>query len=603
MSVDGELLTNAAPGLGALFFDRVATAPDREAFRHPVDAQWVSVTWAETGTRVEALAAGLIALGIEPEQRVGIASGTRFEWILADLAIVCAGAATTTVYANTNAEDTAYILGDAQCQVVFAENAAQLDKLTQHRATLPDVTHVVLFDGTADGDWVMTLDDLAEMGAKYLMDHPRCVREAVEATTPEQLASIIYTSGTTGRPKGVRLSHRSWVYEGAAVAALDILHPDDVQLLWLPLAHSFGKVLLATQLACGFVSAVDGRLDLIVDNCAAVRPTFMAGVPRIFEKAHARISTAAVSDGRLKRAMFSRAFAVIRRIRHQRDAGARVPVLLRLQRLLFDRLVFTKVRRVFGGRIRFFVCGSAPLNQEIGEWFADCGLMILEGYGLTETAGGASINTPEQCRFGTVGLPLRGTRIRIGADGEVQLTGPNVMDEYHAMPGATSEAFTDDGWLRTGDVGRFDGDGFLTITGRIKDMFKTSGGKYVVPAAIEAKFMASCPYANHILVYGEAHNYCVALISLDLETIGEWAVTQGIDCPSAELVTSPRVRDLITAHVDRLNAELNRWETIKRFAILDHDLSIEAGELTPSLKVKRSVVFERYRGVLASLYP
>ena len=264
--------------------ERVEATPDKEAFRYQRGGEWTSVTWRDTAARVELLAAGLLALGIEPEQRVGIASSTRYEWILADLAIMSAGAATTTVYANTNAADTAFILADSESRIVFAEDAEQLAKLTARRADLPALTKVVTFDGTADGDWVLTLDELAELGEKYLADQPECVRRTVAAIAPERLATLIYTSGTTGRPKGVRLDHKAWVYEGAAVAALDVIGEDDLQLLWLPLAHSFGKVLLAAQLACGFVSAVDGRIDKIVENAAAVKPTFMAAAPRILRK-------------------------------------------------------------------------------------------------------------------------------------------------------------------------------------------------------------------------------------------------------------------------------------------------------------------------------
>lgn len=603
MSNNHETFEHSAPSLGAMFFDRVNASPDKEAFRYPQGEQWVSVTWQDTALRVESLAAGLLALGIEPEQCVGIASSTRFEWILADLAIMCAGAATTTVYPNTAAADTAYILGDSECRVVFAENDEQLAKLAERRGELTHLTQVVLFDGAADGDWVMTLDDLAELGAKFLLDHPRSVRDTVEAITPDRLATLIYTSGTTGRPKGVRLRHGAWVYEGVAVAALGAVSAGDVQLLWLPLAHSFGKVLLSAHLACGFVTAVDGRLDKIIDNAAAVRPTFMAGVPRVFEKAHARILATSQARGRLARTLFSRAFSVGREVSRRRRSGEAVPFVLNLQHTLFDRLVFTKVREVFGGRIRFFVSGSAPLNRDIGEWFHAAGLLILEGYGLTETAGGAFINRPDQYRLGTVGLAFDGAEARIGDGGEIQIHGPNVMNGYHHMDDATAETFTDDGWLRTGDKGTLDPDGYLTITGRIKDMFKTSGGKYIVPSAIESRFIALCPYASQFLVFGEARNYCVAVIALDSDAIASWAADRGnAELPYVELVKTQAVQDLIGEHVRMLNAGLNRWETIKRWAVLDHDLSVEGGELTPSLKVKRAVVAERYRDLIDSLY-
>ena len=592
-----------APNLAALFFDRVSKSAEKEAFRYLHTGRWVSATWQQTAERVEPLAAGLLELGIEPEQRIGIVSATRYEWILADLAVMCAGAATTTVYANTNVADTAYILADSGSRIVFAENADQLAKLTARRAELPDVAKVVLFDGAADGDWVITLDDLAELGAKHLLDHPSCVRETADAISPEQLATLIYTSGTTGRPKGVRLSHGAWVYEGATVHAIHLLGEQDLQLLWLPLAHAFGKVLIAAQLACGFRSAVEGRVDKIVENTAVVQPTFMAAAPRIFEKAYARILTTQQEKGGAAARLFDRAFAVGLEVDRRRRAGQHVPWRMRLQHAVFDRLVFSKIRRLFGGRIRFFVSGSAPLNHDIAEWFHAAGLLILEGYGLTESAGGGFVNRPDHYKLGTVGLPFDGTSVRIGDDGEVQMRSPNVMAGYHNMSEATAAAFTDDGWLRTGDKGSLDDDGFLTITGRIKDMFKTSGGKYIVPPAIESKFIALCPYASQFIVFGEGHNFCVALIALDPDVMAGWADDHGLaGAAYTELVKSPAVRDLIDEHVRKLNAELNRWETIKKWALLDHDLSIERGELTPSLKVKRAVVAENNKQLLDSFY-
>ena len=592
-----------ATNVAALLIERVEATPDKEAFRHQRGGEWISVTWRETAARVESLAAGLLALGIEPEQRVGIASSTRYEWILADLAIMSAGAATTTVYANTNEADTAFILADSESRIVFAEDAEQLAKLTARRADVPALTRVVTFDGPGDGEWVLTLDELGEIGEKYLADHPECVRRTVAAITPERLATLIYTSGTTGRPKGVRLDHKAWVFEGAAVAALDVIGEDDLQLLWLPLAHSFGKVLLAAQLACGFVSAVDGRIDRIVENAAVVKPTFMAAAPRIFEKAHARIVVTTRREGGIKAKLFERAFALGLDVDRRRRAGENPSALKRLRHRLFDRLVFSKVREVFGGRIRFFVSGSAPLNREIGEWFHAAGLLILEGYGLTETAGGSTINRPDQFKLGTVGLPFEGVDVRIGEDREVQLRGHNIMSGYHHLAESTAVAFTEDGWLRTGDEGRLDADGFLTITGRIKDMFKTSGGKYIVPPAIEEKFIAMCPYASQFLVFGEARNFCVALISLDADLTAGWAAEQGLPAESYdELVRLREVRDLIDEHIGRLNADLNRWETIKKWALLERDLSVEGGELTPSLKVKRAIVAERNKELLDSLY-
>ncbi|MGE5696156.1 MAG: AMP-dependent synthetase/ligase [Candidatus Sericytochromatia bacterium] len=593
------------PSLAALFFQRVKESPDKEAFRYLDGSDWVSVSWQEAADRVEALAAGLLAIGVQPEQRVGIASSTRYDWILADLAVMCAGAATTTVYANTNAADTAYILADSESRVVFAENADQLAKLTERRAELPDVTKVVVFDRAedADGDWVMTLDDLAELGAKHLGEHPESVRSAVDGTTSDRLATLIYTSGTTGRPKGVRLRHEAWVYAGMAVRELQVLGEDDLQLLWLPLAHAFGKVLISAQLACGFASAVDGRVDKIVENTGVVKPTFMAAAPRVFEKAHSKVVMSQQEQGGLKEKLFNRAFTVGKEVDRRKRANQSVSLPMALQHKLFDRLVFSKVRQVFGGRIRFFVSGSAPLNREIAEWFHAAGLLILEGYGLTETAGAGFINRLENYKLGTVGLPFEGTQVRISEEGEVQIGGPLLMAGYQNLPDATSSAFTEDGWLRSGDKGELDSDGFLKITGRIKEMFKTSGGKYIVPPAIESKFIALCPYVSQFLVFGEGRNFVVALIALDPDALSDWAAERGLKGKSyAELTQLPEVHEMVDGYVKQLNSELNRWETIKKWSLLDHDLSVERGELTPSLKVKRSVVAERNKEVLDGFY-
>jgi len=592
-----------APNLAMLFLQRVEASADKEAFRYPENGGWTSVTWKQTAERVDALAAGLLALGVAAEDRIGIAATTRFEWILADLAIMCAGAATTTVYPSTNAEDTAYILADSESRIVFAEDDKQVGKLTERRGDLPKLAKVVVFDGAGDGDWVITLDDLAEQGAKYLADHPSCVRTVAEEIPADRLATLIYTSGTTGKPKGVRLRHEAWVYTGAAITDMDLLGEDDLQLLWLPLAHAFGKVLISTQLACGFASAIDARVDKIVENTGVVKPTFMGAAPRIFEKAYSRIITTQQNQGGLKAQLFNTAFAVGRKVADRRRNGKSVPLFLQLPHQLFDRLVFAKVRDVFGGRIRFFISGSAPLNRDIAEWFDAAGLLILEGYGLTESAGAGFINRPDNYKLGTVGLPFEGTEVRISDAGEVQFRSKCVMAGYHHLEKETAEALSGDGWLATGDQGSIDDDGFLKITGRIKELFKTSGGKYVAPPAIEAKFATLCPYASQFMVFGEGHNFAVALVTLDADAISGWAKDHGLANTSyAELTKSPEVHEMVEEHVKKLNASLNRWETIKKWALLDHELSVERGELTPSLKVKRGVVAEQNKETLNDFY-
>ena len=592
--------------VGLQFFDRVKKSPDREAYRFPKGDEWESVTWQETGDRVTRLAAGLVALGVEPEQRVGIASATRYEWILADLSIMCAGAATTTVYPSTIDDDVAYILADSECRVVFAEDDEQIAKLTKHRSELPHLTKVVTVDGATDGatddNWVIDLAELERLGQELLAEQPDVVEKRVAETKPDALATLIYTSGTTGRPKGVRLRHSSWTYEGAAIQAQGILNEDDLQFLWLPMAHSFGKVLLSTQLACGFPTAVDGRVDKIIENLAVVKPTFMGAAPRIFEKAHGRIITMQQTEGGLKEKIFNRAFQVGKEVRRLKLEGKPVPFLLAKQHALFDKLVFAKIRERFGGRVRFFISGAAALNQEVAEWFHVAGILILEGYGLTETSAGSFVNRPDNYKFGSVGLVFDGSEVKIAEDGEVLIKGPGVMDGYHNLPEQTADTLQD-GWLHTGDIGELDAEGFLKITDRKKDLFKTSGGKYIAPSSIESQFKAICPYASQFLVHGNDRNYCVALITLDPDAMADWATHNGMEGASySEIVSSQKVNDMVADYVETLNKRLNRWETIKKWILLDHDLSVESGELTPSMKVKRKVVEQNYKDQIDALY-
>ena len=607
MSTAATIVAERAETVAAMFLDRVRATGSREAYRFPVaDDTWESRTWAEVGAQVDRVAAGLIALGVQPGERVAIASGTRYEWIVADLAIMCAGAATTTVYPSTIAEDVGFILSDSDSRVVFVEDEVQLAKLRSQRADLPGVRAAVLLSGAsedpADGDDVLSLVELEAKGAALLLEQTDVVAERVAALSGDDLATLIYTSGTTGRPKGVRLSHSSWTYEGAAVDALDMLHIDDLQYLWLPLAHSFGKVLLTLQLAIGMPTAVDGRVEKIVQNLAVVRPTWMGAAPRIFEKAYGRVVTMAHAEGGAKAKIFDWACRVGVKVSRLRREGRPVPRQLAAQYAVADRLVFAKVRDRFGGRVRFFISGSAALSPRVAEWFHAAGILILEGYGLTETSAGSMVNRPDRFRIGTVGIPLEGTEVKVADDGELLLRGPGVMQGYHRLEQETSEVLVGDGWLATGDIGEVDAYGFVSITDRKKDLFKTSGGKYVAPSNIEGMFKAVCPLASQMVVHGHGRNYVTAVITLDPDAVAEWATRHGQEGSHAEVVSSPAMRTEIDGYVDQLNARLNRWEQVKSYLLLDHDLTIESGELTPSMKVKRRVVEDNYRDRLDALY-
>jgi len=598
-----ETVKNRARSVGEMFYNRVKESPNNEAYRFPDENEkWQSLTWAETGEKVTRLAAGLVSLGIEAEQRVAIASGTRVEWILADLAINAAGAATTTVYPSTMSDDVSYILSDSDSRIVFAEDDEQVAKLREKHSELPSIIKVVVFEGTTDGDWVIGLDDLEKAGDAYLQDHPKVIEERVAATTGDSLATLIYTSGTTGRPKGVRLSNDGWTYEGAVMVAGDFLTIDDLQFLWLPMAHSFGKVLLTTQLAVGFATAIDGRVPKIVDNLAIVKPTFMGAAPRIFEKAYGRIVGMTEAEGGAKLKIFKWAEKVglehSRRVR----AGKSISPMLKVQHGIADKLVFSKVRDRFGGRVKFFISGAAALSPDIAEWFHGAGVLILEGYGLTETSAGAFVNQPENFKLGSVGTAFPGSEAKIAEDGEVLIKGPHIMRGYHNLEGESASSLKD-GWLHTGDEGRLDEEGFLYITGRKKELFKTSGGKYVAPPHIEGTFKGISSLTSQILVHGNDRNFCSALITLDPDAVAEWAGHNGMAGKSyAEVVKSPEIHKVIEGQIEELNSKVNRWETIKKFAILDHDLTIENGEITPSMKVKRNVVEANNKAILDGFY-
>jgi long-chain acyl-CoA synthetase len=594
------LLAARPASVGAMLLRRVEANSSKEAFRYIEDDRWVSLTWSQTKDKVFQLSAGLLALGIQSEDRVAVASNTRMEWILADLAIMCAGGATTTIYPSTQDEDVSYILADSQSKVVFAEDELQVRKVLDHLDELPELITIVQLDGKVDHPKVIAWADLEKLGREFLDANPTAVDDVIAGIGPEDLATLIYTSGTTGRPKGVRLVQDCWTYEGAAIEAFDIISPDDLQYLWLPLSHVFGKALIAIQLYIGFTTAVDGRVDKIVENLAVVQPTFMCGAPRIFEKVRARVMTTA-SHG-LKAKIFNWAFGVGRKVSPLRLAGEEPSGLLALQHRLADRLVFSKIKARMGGKIKFFVSGSAALNREVQEWFHAAGLLILEGYGLTETSAATFVNNPRAPRFGTVGPPVPGSEVKIAEDGEILIKGPGVMRGYHNLPEATAEALTD-GWFATGDMGELDEQGYLRITDRKKDLIKTSGGKYVAPQKVEGVVKAASPYISQILVYGDGRKYATALITLDPEAIEGWAKDKGLSYSSVEEIAgSQEVRELTEGYITQANQQLERWETIKKFEILHSELSIDEGEVTPSMKIRRRAVEKKYADVLNSMY-
>lgn len=601
--VDVGKIDNRPASVPLMFRNRVTATPNTEAFRYPRGGDWESVTWRQVSDRVDNIAAGLISLGINPEERVALASGTRYEWVVADFGILAAGAATTTVYPTTNAEDVSYIVSNSGSRIVIAEDQTQVDKLRERRDDLPAVEKVVIIDGEGDGEWVMTLAELEERGQALLAESPNTVNDRINAIRPDQLATLIYTSGTTGKPKGVRLLQKSWTYTAAAMDSLGVLSDKDLNYLWLPMSHSFGKVMLALPLVIGFPTVIDGRVDKIVENLAVIRPTIMGAVPRIFEKVHGRINEMMAKEGGVKKTLFDWAVGVGVEVSRTKQAGKTVSPLLNAQYKLADKLVLSKIRDRFGGRLRFFISGSAALDREIAQWFDAIGVVVLEGYGLTETSAASVLNRPHAYRFGSVGWTFPQTEVKIAGDGEILLKGPGVMEGYHDMPEATAETIEPDGWFHTGDIGELDAEGFLRITDRKKDMFKTSQGKYVAPSAISAQFKGICPFASEIVVYGEGKPYCVALVSLDADGVTEWAATNGMAGKSfSEIARDPKTYAAVEGYVEQLNKELNRWEQVKKFAIIDRELTVENGDLTPSLKLKRKVVVDNFQDKIEDLY-
>ena len=590
-----------------MFLKRVAETPDRDALGYPVPdgsggetVAWL--TWAQVAERSKAIAAGLRALTVDSEDRVAILSNTRIEWVLADLGVMCAGAATTTVYPTTEPEDAAFIVADSGSRVVIAENAAQAAKID--RAAVPDVTYVILIDGAPADDALipqMTLADLERKGAERLAAEPDLIESTVAQIQPDQLATLIYTSGATGRPKGVQLLHAGWCWEGVAQAELGLLKPEDLQYLWLPLSHSFGKTLICGLIHVGLPTYVDGRQDKLVDNLGKIRPTLMCAAPRVFEKVYNRAVTTGAAGGGLKPKIFAWAVRTGKEKVALEQAGRPVPAGLKARYSLAERLVFSKLQARLGGRIRILVSGAAPLSKEIAEFFAAAGLPIMEGYGLTETSAGNFVNRPEHLRIGTVGQPLGDLECKIDSDGEILLRGMPVMRGYHNMPEATADAFTEDGFFRTGDIGELDDQGYLRITDRKKDLVKTSGGKYIAPSYIEGSFKAICPYTSQAVVL--VRNYCTMLITLDPDAIAAWAAGGPLaGKPYSELVTSAEVEAMVAGCVKELNDKLNRWETIKKFTILPRDLTIEDGEITPSMKLKRRGIEANFASEIDTMY-
>jgi long-chain acyl-CoA synthetase len=554
--------------------------------------EWVRFTYREVGEVVSEIARGLIELGLAPGDRAAVLCGTRVEWTYASFGIASAAGVVVPIYPTNSPEECEWVAGNSDSRFVFCEDAGQVAKIAKVRDRLPKLEAVVVIDAAGDFGDAITLDELRDLGRRR---DPAEVAERAAAVSPEDPYTIIYTSGTTGPPKGCVLAHGNYRSVVSMCEAVSVLEEGDIAYLYLPLAHSFALLieLIAIDLG-GTIAYWSGDPKAIVSDLMAVHPHYIPSVPRIFEKIYTLVT--ASGDPEKIRA----ATQVGLKVRRLREAGEPVPDELQAAFDKADQEMFVNVRNAFGGRLRQATSGAAPIAQEILEFFYACGVPVLEGYGMTETATASTVSTLDSFKFGTVGRPLPGSEVRIADDGEVLVRGPHIFGGYYKMEDKSFGAI-DEGWLHTGDLGELDEDGFLKITGRKKDIIITAGGKNLTPANLENDLKQS-RWISQAVMYGDRRPYPVALITLDAEEIVHFAREHGLPEDVAALSKNPKVRELVQGVLDEVNSRYARVEQIKKFVILDHDLSQPTGELTPTLKVKRSVINEKYADLFDGLY-
>ncbi|MFZ0382734.1 MAG: long-chain fatty acid--CoA ligase [Solirubrobacteraceae bacterium] len=569
---------------------------DRTAVRHRRNDEWHDATFAEVATIVDELALGLIGLGLAPGDRVALLANTRPEWTYSSLAISRAGGIVVPIYPTNSPEECEWVAGNSDAKIVICEDAGQKAKIEQVRRNLEHLEHVVLIDdeGPDAPQPTPTIGQLRDRGRGG--DRAELERRC-DAVSPGDPYTIIYTSGTTGAPKGVVLSHGNCASVGLMVEEIEFINEGEMTYLYLPLAHAFA---LTVQLASFDVGSgivyFGGDPQQIVVELAQVKATYMPSVPRIFEKIYALAQAMADDPEQLRGAV-----ELGLKVRRLQQQGQPIPPELQTPYDRAEEALYSKVRGLFGNHLSKAVSGAAPIAKEILEFFYACGVPVLEGWGMTETTAVGAVNTLESIRFGTVGRAMPGVEFKIADDGEILTKGPNVFREYWRNPQATKDTFTEDGWLMTGDLGSLDEGGYLSITGRKKDIIITAGGKNLAPANLENDLKQS-RWISQAVMYGDRRPYPVALITLDPETIVPWAKENGLPEDIAELVQHEQIREMIQAELDRANAKYARVEQIKKFVLLDHDLTQESGALTPTLKLKRNVVHERYADVFEGLY-
>jgi long-chain acyl-CoA synthetase len=574
-----------------------AARPGAPAMRFKEGGTWRTISYEEMAKDVEALARGLVALGVAPGDRVGVLANTRPEWTAADLAILAAGAATVPVYQTNSPDECQYVVENSGMKVLFCEDGEQLDKIAEVRDRCPELQQLVAFTEARDG--ALSLDQLRTRGEEVPVE---TIRERTDGVGPEDLATIVYTSGTTGPPKGCMLTHGNLRSDLKMVRERVPLEGDEVFYVFLPLAHVLTRVVQFLALDAGAQLAFWQRdPKKLVDEVGEVEPTHLPSVPRLFEKIYTTATSKVSEAGGVKEKLFNWAVGVGRKVREAEREGRSVSPVLRAQHRLADKLVLHKVRSLFGGRIQLCLTGAAPIEPDVMSFFHAAGVWVLEGYGMTETSAVATLNTIEEHRLGTVGKALPGCEVKIAEDGEVLMRGPNIFKGYWRNEEATKEDLQD-GWLHSGDLGELDGDGFLTITGRKKDLIITSSGKNVTPSNIE-NAIRQHRWVSQAVVFGDRKPYLTAIITLDPDEAPALAEQTGADASDhAKFACDDRVRQEIQKVVDEANKRFARIEQIKKFTILPRDLSQEEDELTPTLKVKRNVVYQNHSQTFDELY-
>jgi long-chain acyl-CoA synthetase len=564
--------------------------------------EWRSISSENFMRRVRRVALGLHALGLGRGERAGILSESSPEWVVVDVGCQFAGVVNVPVYPTLAPQQVCYILDDSGARLLFVQNSAALERVRAAVGVCKGLLNVVVMEGEADGDGALTLAELEARGAELEASRPGLLEEVSGAISPEDLATIIYTSGTTGEPKGVMLTHSNVVSNLIGTSERLAFTPEDVVLSVLPLSHVFERGAMYMYLHHGAKVYFAESIEKVGENLREVRPTLVVAVPRLYEKIYARIKEKAAEGGKAKTAILMWAVRVARQWAQRVIWKRPVPAWLALEHKLASRIVFSKWRDGVGGRIRLFLAGGAALPEELGLIFYGAGLPIVQGYGLTETSPVITVNGPVDNRVGTVGRPIRHVEVRIAEDGEIESRGPNVMRGYYNKPEATREVFTTDGWFKTGDIGTLDAEGYLRITDRKKELFKTSGGKYVAPQPIEQRIKRS-RFVNQVVLIGNGRKFAAALIVPDWEMLRSYAQHKGLDCKTpSEFCRHPRVIDLFQRQVDSVTEDLSRFERVKRVALLERELTVEGGELTPTLKVKRRVVDDKYKEIIDRLY-